>query len=194
MSARFVYWMNVSLDLYIGATADENGGGDWMRIDEPLHREFNRRAREFSLDISGRNVYEIMETYWPDARDNESESEVMREYGEIWVTTPKILVSRTRTSAAYDTRIIGGDDAIAQLAVVRAQSEGRIGVGGATLATQLLREHLLDELMLFTHPAVLGSGRPLFDSLDEPLGLDLIEQQRYENGVTLHRYSVRGAL
>ena len=91
-------------------------------------------------------------------------------------------------------RQYGGDDAIAQLAVVRAQSEGRIGVGGATLATQLLREHLLDELMLFTHPAVLGSGRPLFDSLDEPLGLDLIEQQRYENGVTLHRYSVRGAL
>lgn len=194
MSAQFVYWMNVSLDLFIGATSDENGGGDWMRIDEPLHREFNRRARELSLDISGRKVYEIMESYWPEARTDVSESEVMREYGEIWVSKPKILVSRTRTSAEYGTRIIGGDDAIAQLADVRAQSEGRIGVGGATLATQLLRAHLLDELMLFTHPSVLGSGRPLFDSLDKPLALELLEQQRYDNGVTLHRYAVAGAL
>ena len=118
----------------------------------------------------------------------------MREYGDIWVATPKILVSRTRTSAEYDTRVIGGDNAIEQLAVIRAESEGRIGVGGATLATQLLHAHLLDELMIFTHPAVLGTGRPLFDSLDEPLGLDLIEQQRYDNGVTLHHYTVQGAL
>jgi len=194
MAARFVYWMNVSLDLMIEGEPGEEGGGDWMRIGESLHREFNARARGLSMDVSGRVIYETMESFWPKARTDSSLPDFMREYGEIWTDVPKVLVSRTRTSADYNTRIIGGDDAIAQLAALRAEESGDIGVGGATLATQLLNAHLLDEVMLFTHPAILGRGRPLFDQVDEPLELELLEQASFEAGVTLHRYAVRGAL
>jgi dihydrofolate reductase len=191
MTGRFVYWMNVSLDLKIERAPDEQGGGDWVRIGEPLHREFNARAKGLSMSVEGRRIYETMEAYWPAARTDESLPDFLREYGEIWTSTPKILVSRTRTSADHNTRIIGGDDAIGQLARVRAEADGDIGVGGATLATQLLRAHLLDELMLFTHPVVLGEGRPLFDELDEPVECDLLEQQSFDQGVTMHRYAVR---
>ncbi|MBO9704352.1 dihydrofolate reductase family protein [Arthrobacter sp. Y-9] len=194
MAARFVYWMNVSLDLMIEGEPGEEGGGDWMRIGESLHREFNARARGLSMDVSGRVIYETMESFWPKARTDTSLPDFMREYGEIWTDVPKVLVSRTRTSAEYNTRIIGGDDAITQLAALRAEESGDIGVGGATLATQLLNAHLLDEVMLFTHPAILGRGRPLFDQVDEPLELELLEQASFEAGVTLHRYAVRGAL
>jgi len=190
---RFVYWMNVSLDLKIEAAAGENGGGSWLRIGVGLHREFNARARALSLGVEGRVIYEVMEQYWPAVRHDESADEVLREYGAIWTDMPKVLVSRTRTHADHNTRIIGGDDAIAQLAAVRASTDGDIGVGGATLATQLLEAHLLDELLLFTHPVVLGAGRPLFDRIGEPLQLDLLEQATYEGDVTLHRYAVRGA-
>ena len=190
---RFVYWMNVSLDLKIEAAAGENGGGSWLRIGVGLHREFNARARALSLGVEGRVIYEVMEQYWPAVRHDESADEVLREYGAIWTDMPKVLVSRTRTQADHNTRIIGGDDAIAQLAAVRASTDGDIGVGGATLATQLLEAHLLDELLLFTHPVVLGAGRPLFDRIGEPLQLDLLEQATYGGDVTLHRYAVRGA-
>jgi dihydrofolate reductase len=189
---RFVYWMNVSLDLRIEAAEGENGGGDWVRIGEQLHREFNARARGLSMGVEGRVIYEIMENFWPAARHDESAPDYIREYGEIWTDTPKVLVSRTRTSADYNTRVVG-DDAIGELGVIRATTEGDIGVGGANVATQLLEAHLLDELLLFTHPAVLGTGRPLFDRLVEPLELDLLEQATYDEGVTLHRYAVRGA-
>ncbi|MGO4454307.1 dihydrofolate reductase family protein [Arthrobacter sp. RAF14] len=194
MAARFVYWMNVSLDLMIEGEPGEQGGGDWMRIGESLHREFNARARALSMDVSGRVIYETMESFWPDARTDTSLPDFLREYGEIWTDVPKVLVSRTRTSADHNTRIIGGDDAIAQLAALRAEESGDIGVGGANLATQLLNARLLDELMIFTHPAILGRGRPLFDHLDEPLQLELLEQASFEAGVTLHRYAVRGAI
>jgi dihydrofolate reductase len=189
---RFVYWMNVSVDLRIERDPGEQGGGDWMRIGESLHREFNARARAMSLMVEGRTIYETMEAFWPGARDDESLPGYLREYGEIWTSAPKVLVSRTRTTAGHHTRIIGGDDAIEQLARLRAESDGDIGVGGATLATHLLRAGLLDELLLFTHPVVLGTGRPLFDAHDEPIELDLIEQASFEQGVTLHRYAVRG--
>ncbi len=190
---RFVYWMNVSVDLRIERVEGEAGGGEWVRIGEELHREFNARAKRLSLAVQGRVMHEIMEGYWPNAAQDESGSEVEREYGQIWLSTPKVLVSNTRTSADYNTRIVGGPDAIDQLAKIRSETEGDIGVGGATLATQLLRAGLIDELMLFIHPVVLGTGRPLFDDQTEPLELDLIEHATFPEGVVLHRYSVRGA-
>ncbi len=188
---RFVYWMNVSLDLRIEQVPGDNGAGEWLRISEELHREFNARAREFVLDVQGRVMYETMEEYWPRARTDASLPDVLREYGEIWTEMPKVLVSRTRHSTDHHTRVIGGDDAIEQLAALRAETEGRIKVGGAALATQLLRAGLLDELLLFTHPSVLGFGRPLFDDYDLPVELDLLEQRSFEQGVTMHRYQIR---
>ncbi|MEV6694665.1 dihydrofolate reductase family protein [Micromonospora sp. NPDC051196] len=193
MPGRFVYWMNVSVDLRIEHHPGEAGGGKWMRIGEPLHRVFNERARAMSLMVQGRTFYETMESFWPAARHDESLPGFLREYGEIWTSTPKVLVSRTRDSADHNTRIIGGADAIEQLAELRAEGDGDIGVGGATLATGLLRAGLLDELLLFTHPVVLGTGRPLFDTYDEPLELHLLEQASFDEGVTMHRYAVWGA-
>ncbi len=188
MSARFVYWMNVSLDLKIEYAAGEEGGGEWMRIGEPLHREFNARARALTLMVQGRTIYETMERFWPAARTDETLPDYIREYGEIWTSTPKVLVSRTRTEAPHGTRVVG---TIGELASLRADTDGDIGVGGATVATQLLHAGLLDELLLFTHPVVLGAGRPLFDTHDVPAHLDLLEQATFDQGVTLHRYAVR---
>lgn len=197
MPARFVYWMNMSLDGFIESRPGEHGGlggPGWVRIDEQLHREFNARARAMTMLVEGRVVHDMMDPFWPDARADESMPEYLREYGEIWTDKPKVLVSRTRTSADHNTRVIGGDDAIARLAALRAGSDGDVAVGGADLATQLLTAGLLDELLLFTHPAVLGTGRPLFDSpastLQQPLLLDLLEQRSFDSGVTMHRYDV----
>ena len=188
---RFVYWMNVSLDLRIEQVPGDNGAGEWLRIDEELHREFNAQARALALMVQGRVIYDTMEEYWPRAREDTSQPDVMREYGEIWTAKPKVLVSRTRQSADHNTRVIGGDDAVEQLAALRADTDGRIGVGGAALATQLLRARLLDELLLFTHPAILGFGRPLFDDYDRPLELDLLDQRSFDSGVTVRHYAIR---
>src|SRR5262249_14936494 len=147
--------------LKIEHASGEQGGGSWMRIAESLHREFNARARALTLSVEGRTIYETMEAFWPAARADESLPDYLRDYGEIWTAMPKVLVSRTRTRADHNTRIVGGDDAIEQLATIRAETDGDIGVGGATLATQLLRANLLDELLLFTHPVILGTGRSL---------------------------------
>lgn len=189
---RFIYSMNVSLDLLIEQVPGDNGAGEWLRIDEELHREANAQTRELASIVHGRVFYEIMEKHWPGSREDVSLPEYMREYGEIWTAKPKVLVSRTRHSANHNTRVIGGDDAIEQLAALRAATDGRIAVGGAALATQLLRAGLLDELQIFTHPAILGFGRPLFDDYDIPIDLDLLEQKSFGSGVTMHRYAILG--
>lgn len=188
---RFVYSMNVSLDLRIEQVPGDNGAGEWMRIDEELHRAFNAQARQVAMIVHGRIFYETMEGFWPTAHEDASLPGYLHEYGEIWTAIPKVLVSRSRGSADHNTRVIGGDDAIEQLAALRAETDGEIGVGGANLATQLLRAGLLDELLLTTHPAILGFGRPLFDDYDFPIDLGLIDQRSFASGVTMHRYAIR---
>jgi hypothetical protein len=63
---RMTYWMNVSLDLRIERSASDHvadeEGGEWLRIDEQLFREFNERARGLALLVEGRIIYEMMET------------------------------------------------------------------------------------------------------------------------------------
>ncbi|QEV99427.1 deaminase [Microbacterium caowuchunii] len=191
MTGRFVYWMNVSADLRIEQAAGENGGGSWMRIGESLHREFNARAARLAVMVQGRTMYEIMEAFWPAARQNEAYPDYIREYGEIWTSAPKVLVSRHRTDADFNTRVLTADDAIPELTALREETDGDIGVGGATIATHLLQAGLLDELMLFVHPVILGEGRPLFDGDPGPIELDVIETAQFEAGVVLHRYAVR---
>lgn len=188
---RFVYSMNVSLDLRIEQVPGDNGAGEWLRLSEELHREANAQTRELALMVHGRVFYETMEEFWPQASEDASMPDFLREYGEIWTAKPKVLVSRTRHDAGHNTRVIGGDDAIGQLAALRAGTDGRISVGGATLATQLLRAGLLDELLLWTHPSYLGFGRPLFDDYELPIDFDLLEQRSFAHGVTMHRYAIR---
>lgn len=65
MPARFVYWMNVSVDLRIERDPNEQGGGDWMSITESLHREFNARAEKLTMGVEGRVIHETMESFWP---------------------------------------------------------------------------------------------------------------------------------
>jgi dihydrofolate reductase len=188
---RMIYWMNVSMDLRIEHMPNEQGGGSWMRIGEELHREFNVRARRLAVSVEGRIIYETMESFWPKAMDDDTVPDFLREYGRIWTSAAKVLVSNTRRDAMYNTRIVGGDDAIDQLARLRRDTEGEIGVGGATVATQLLKHGLLDELLLFVHPVVLGSGRPLFDDGTQVVACDLVEHATFPEGVTMHRYSIR---
>lgn len=188
---RFVYGMNVSLDLLIEQVPGDDGAGEWLRIDEELHRAWNEHAQAATLIVQGRRLYEIMEKYWPQAVEDDSLPDYMREYAAIWTTKPKVLVSRTRQHADHSTRILGKDDVIGQLAELRETTTGTIDVGGAALATQVLRAGLLDELVLATHPSILGFGRPLFDDYDLPVDLDLVDQRSFGSGVTMHHYTIR---
>jgi len=155
--------MNVSIDGYIERAAGEHGADGleaapgWSRIDQQLHEHFNQQARGLALKVEGRVVYEMMESAWPAAATDDSLPGFLQEFGRIWTAAPKVLVSRTRTSAGHNTRVVGGDNAIEQLAEIRADTDGAIGVGGATLATALLQAGLLDELCVTLAP-LLASG------------------------------------
>jgi dihydrofolate reductase len=91
-----------------------------------------------------------------------------------------------------NTTVIEGDvtEAVARLK----QEDGRnimINGSGALIRT-LMRDHLLDELRLFLHPIVVGSGIRLFESESDPVELALTDSHVYDNGVVSLTYGPSG--
>ncbi|OUL18849.1 deaminase [Nostoc sp. RF31YmG] len=62
---------------------------------------------------------------------------------------------------------------------------------GAYLATTLLTENLINEIILKVNPVVFGSGIPLFSEAIKQTDLELIDSKIYKTGVILLTYRVK---
>ena len=98
--------------------------------------------------------------------------------------TQKFVASTTLESPDWqNTTVLVGDvsETVSQL---KQQDGEDITINGsAGLLRYLLAEGLVDELRVFLHPVVLGSGDRLFDDLEQDLALELTDSHPYENGV-----------
>ena len=65
--------------------------------------------------------------------------------------------------------------------------------GGGKLASRLIAEGLLDEIVLKHHPVLFGDGISLVAGLGRVCSLDLLEREVFDSGVLLLRYRVRPA-
>ena len=109
-------------------------------------------------------------------------------------TTRKYVASTTLESPEWNnTTVIEGD--VAEFVARLKQEDGKdiLVNGSGALVRTLMRDHLLDELRLYLHPVVLGSGIRLFDDDSEPVELDLVDSHTYDNGVTSLTYKPTGA-
>lgn len=62
--------------------------------------------------------------------------------------------------------------------------------GGADLASRLMAENLIDEIILKLNPVLFGSGLPLFSEAINQTSLELLGSKVYENSVILLTYRV----
>ena len=62
--------------------------------------------------------------------------------------------------------------------------------GGASLTASMMKENLVDELLLAVHPIILGKGKALFDMLDNRQALKLIESKPYSSGLVSMHYPI----
>lgn len=157
---RLIVSMNLSLDGYIEAQGQDDGS--WLCIDDEVHGVFNELAAGADVFLYGRKVYEVMIPYWPDAADDAEKSAYEREYGRLWMDTPKVVVSESLTEPGWNTRVVSSDvcEAIARLK--RNSERYVLCYGGSQLVTALQEHNLVDEHALFIHPAALGAGVRFF--------------------------------
>ncbi|UWX98009.1 dihydrofolate reductase family protein [Arthrobacter zhaoxinii] len=181
---RLIYTSITSLDGYV---ADEAGSFDWSMPDEEVHLFVNGLERNVGTHLIGRQLYEVM-SYW-DSLPPEGEPQAIQEYARIWQAADKVVFSRSLTEvSAPRTRLARTFDPAAVRALVEA-SDDDVSVGGANLAGQALKAGLVDELHQLLSPVIIGGGkRFLPDGLR--LGLELLDEKRFANGVVFLHYRV----
>jgi dihydrofolate reductase len=180
---KLIYSMGVSLDGFI---AGRDGEIDWSAPDEERHRFHNQQTREIGALLCGRRLYEEM-TYWDTADANPSAPEHELEFARIWKAMPKIVFSKTLEKVEGNARLVR-DRVAEEVATLKEQPGQDLAVGGAGLASTLIKLGLIDEYRLFVSPVVLGAGTPYFPALDERIGLELLETRTFGSRVVYVRY------
>ncbi len=180
---KLIYSMGVSLDGFI---AGPNGEIDWSAPDEELHRFHNQQVRELGAHLLGRRLYEEM-AYWETADEKPSAPEHELEFARIWKALPKIVFSKTLEKVEGNARLVR-DGVAEEVAELKEQPGRDLAVGGAGLASTLIKLGLIDEYRLFVSPVVLGGGTAYFPALDERTNLELVETQTFGSPVVYVRY------
>jgi dihydrofolate reductase len=180
---RVIYSMGVSLDGFI---AGPNGEIDWSGPDEELHRFHNLQTRELGVHLCGRRLYETM-LYWETVEQNPSASDFELEFARIWKALPKIVFSDT-LEAVQGNATLARDGVGEVLARLKAEPGKDLAVGGAGLASTLVKLDLIDDYRLFVSPVVLGGGTRYFPALEERIKLELVETQTFSSRVVYFRY------
>jgi dihydrofolate reductase len=181
---KLIYSFGVSLDGFI---AGPDGGFDWAKPDDELHRFHNEQARELGAHLYGRRLYETM-VVWETVDEDPSAPEHMLEFAGIWKATPKIVFSTTLERVEGNARLVR-DGAGEEVARLKEEPGGDLAVGGAGLASTFIKLGLVDEYRLFVNPVVVGGGTPFFPSLDERIDLELVETRTFGSRVVYVRYA-----
>jgi dihydrofolate reductase len=107
----------------------------------------------------------------------------------MMTSAPKVVVSTTLDDPGWGPTTVISSDVAAELTKLKHQPGKNINVGASgTLVTFLLQEDLLDELLLFVHPVLIGTGKHLFEAGNDRVALQLLESKAHDNGVVALRY------
>jgi len=182
---RLVYAAITSLDGYV---ADADGRFDWSQPDDEVHAFVNDLERSVGTHLYGRRMYEVMR-YWETVAD-EGEPPVIQDYAHIWRAADKVVYSTTLSEVSTArTRLERSFDPAGVRRATDA-SDADVSVGGPGLASAALRAGVVDECHMFVTPVVVGGGTPFLPD-GVRVGLDLLDERRFGNGVVHLHYRVR---
>lgn len=172
---KLKYHVATTLDGFI-AHQDHTVGGF---VDEGEHVTdyFNSLKNDYDVVLMGRRTYE---------------------FGfQFGVTNPypwmkQYVLSRTMEKSP-DSNVELVSEKVIDLVISLKKGDGKdiYLCGGGELATTLLAEGLIDEIVLKVNPVLFGTGVPMFSEPTQQTGLELISSKIYESGVLLLKYRVK---
>jgi dihydrofolate reductase len=139
---------------------DRGDDGNQFKLDETM---------EADALLIGRITYESFAGAWP-SRDGE--------FADKLNTMPKYVVSSTLDNPEWNNTTVLKGDAVEEATKLKEEFDGVIQVPGSLRLVQALMEaDLVDQLNLMVFPVALGTGRRLFDEMDERKDWKLTESR-----------------
>jgi dihydrofolate reductase len=178
---RINAWLFVTLDSVIEAPEK------WVMADDDMFAAIEADYAKSDALLLGRRTYETFAASWPERGSEVPNADWMN-------STRKYVASTTLKSPEWNNSTVIEGDVAEAVARLKLEDGTDIMVNGSgALVRTLMRNHLLDELRLFLHPVVVGSGRRLFDDESDPVELTLVGSHAYESGVISLTYKPTGA-
>jgi dihydrofolate reductase len=185
---KLMAWITLSLD---GFAAGPNN--DMSRIashagDEEMMTYSEGIWRGVSTAVMGRTNYEGFLGYWPPVAKDPSSTPRNRDLA-IWLdTVEKVVFSRTMQRAEWqNTRV--SSDLEGEIGRLK-QAPGRdiLIINSVSIIRAVLQAGLLDELIVFLAPIVLGGGLRFFPDGLPPSDWRLINLSTFPRGDVALRY------
>ena len=125
--------------------------GDYQSEDTGLLND--SVLREADAMVLGKTTYEGFAAAWP-SRSGEP-------FADKFNSMPKYVVSTTLETADWNNSTLLAEDPFARIRELKAE-QNLLTWGSPSLVQGMLREGLVDELVLLYSPIVLGEGKRLF--------------------------------
>ena len=131
--------------------------------------------------LLGRKTFEILEDYWP-------------EHADVWPginEVTKYVLSRSMKKSDWKNSV--SLKSLADIKKLKKSKGSDLKIWGSSKLVQLLlKNDLVDEILLIIHPVILGKGKKLFDDGAFPSAFTLIESTVTPSGVIFANYKRSG--
>lgn len=169
---KFSVYIATSIDGFIAAP---DGNVEFLAPFQTANEDYGYQIFFDSVDalILGRKTYEAVTKFeqWPYPHKRvivlSHEQDILTEQIELYSGEPESLANK-----------------LAQEGV------RHVWVDGGSLISQFLNAQLIDQMILSVVPVILGSGVPLFQSIQRRLPCRMVYSQSYPNGLIKIHYDV----
>lgn len=165
-------------------------GGDisWHK-DRPADQEqeqFGKKGvQSDSVLIFGRKTYDMMASFWP----TPMAMQVNPVMAEGMNKSDKIVFSKTMDKAEWNNTTLINGDMVETIRTLKQQPGKPMTIlGSGSIVTQLAEAGLIDEFQFMVDPVVLGNGTTLFNGIQQPIELQLVDHKIFKSGVLVLTY------
>lgn len=177
---KLIMWNIMTLDGYFEGDEHWNLSFHEVVWGKELEQLSIEQLHAADFLVFGRITYEGMAAYWKNATG---------EIADLMNEIPKLVFSRTLTSAQWNNTTLITTDATAEISKRKTEGNGDMYVfGSANLSETFINSQLFDEYRIGIAPVILGSGQPLFKRGIAYGNLTLIDTQQLATGGVVLRY------
>ena len=174
---KLIVFNNVTLDGYF---TDSHSDMSWAHKNDPEWNAFTaENASGGGVLLFGRITYDLMASFWP----TKQALEMMPTVAEQMNNLPKVVFSRTMDKPSWNnTRLVKNNIAAEVRKMKDEAGQGMVIMGSGTIVSQLTQEGLIDEYQIVVHPIILGSGRTMFEGVNDKVALRRTRTRTFDNG------------
>ncbi len=168
------------VSIYIGSSIDgyiarKDGNLDWLHYGHTGDEDYGFKKFISTIDavVMGRNTYEVVANF------------------DEWAYKNKrvIILSTTLTKVRNEAELFSGE-LTELLAKLYAENIKHVWIDGGITVSRFLEAGLVDDITVSIIAMVLGSGIPLFNTMNQEQKCHLVSTQSYPSGLVQLKYEV----